>query len=113
MQIRKCQTWSSWECSEVANLDPEKFRNISVPFTGETDDDFLQYIESNRWELQDISDELDENTIKELQKLWEPEWIEYANSTWKGEESWLESGKVNEEWVKTGGFEATNTTLNY
>ena len=40
----------------------------------------------------------------------EPEWTEYSNSAYKGEDSWLEGGEVNEEFTKTGGFDARYTT---
>jgi hypothetical protein len=40
----------------------------------------------------------------------EPEMTEYANSAWKYEDSWHESGRVDETWTKTGGFEVLNTT---
>lgn len=109
-QIRKCERYTSWNCSEVANLDPEKFRTLSVPFEGETEKDFLDYISSNQYELEEIYDEIDEDTMDELQKIWSPEWTEYSNSAWKFEDSWLESGKENEEWRKTGGFEMTHST---
>ena len=36
-QIRKCERITSWNMSEVANLNPDDFRNLSVPFEGETD----------------------------------------------------------------------------
>ena len=116
-QIRKCERFTSWQTSEVATLDPEKFKNISVPFTGETEEEFLNYIQDNRYELEEIYDEIEkelgEETLAELGKLWSPEWTEYSNSKSKGEESWFESGKENPEYRKTGGFEVQHTTDNY
>ena len=109
-QIRKCEKYTSWQTTEVANLDPEKFRTISLPFEGETEEDFLSYIESNRYELEEIYEEFDEQTLDELNKIWDPEWTEYSNSTWKYEDSWHESGRVDETWRKTGGFEPIHTT---
>ena len=38
-QIRKCERVTICYCSEVANLDPEKFKNISIPFEGESEED--------------------------------------------------------------------------
>ncbi len=102
-QIRKCERIISWQMTEVANIDPEKFRNISEPFQGETEQDFINYLDSIY--LDDIYEELDEETLNEISKIYEPEWTEYSNSTWKGEDSWLESGRVDEEFTKTGGFE--------
>jgi len=109
-QIRKCERVTSYLCSEVVTLDPEKFKNLSIPFEGETEEDFLNYISQNTYEFDDIWDEIDEETQEQLVSLLEPEMTEYSNSTWKGEESWHESGRVDENWTNTGGFEVINTT---
>ena len=110
MQIRKCERVTICYCYEVADLDPEKFRNVSVPFEGETEEDFLNYISQNTWEFEDIWDEFDEETQNQLGSLIEPEMTEYSNSAWKGEDSWHELGRVDETWTKTGGFEVNHST---
>jgi len=112
MQIRKCERITSCMSSEVANLDPEKFKNLSIPFTGETDEEFFTYLTENMWDFEDIWDDIDEETQNELGVLFEPEWTEYSNSAWKYEDSWYEGGNVNEEWRRTGGFEVIHTTDN-
>jgi hypothetical protein len=109
-QIRKCERYTSCSSSEAANLDPEKFRTLSVPFEGKTEEDFLNYISQNQYELEEIYEEIDEETQSELDKIWSPEWTEFSNSAWKYEDSWHESGRVDETWTKYGGFEATHTT---
>jgi hypothetical protein len=109
-QIRKCERVTICYRSQPANLNPEKLRNISIPFEGETEGDFLTYISQNTYEFQDIWDEFDEETQYQLGAILEPEMTEYANSAWKFEDSWHESGKVDETWTKTGGFEVTETT---
>jgi hypothetical protein len=110
MQIRKCERVTVYNTTEVANLNPEDFKNISFSFEGESDEEFLSYLNENRYELEEIWEEFSEETLSELNKLWEPEWTEYSNSAWKGEDSWLEGGEVNEEYTKTGGFDAKYTT---
>ena len=82
-QIRKCERITSWNMTEVANLNPDDFRNLSVPFEGESDEEFLAYLDGNRYELEEIYEEFSEETLNELNKIWEPEWTEYSNSTWK------------------------------
>lgn len=109
-QIRKCERYTSWSSSEVATLDPEKFRNISIPFEGETEEEFLSYISENLWDFESYLDELDEETKSQIEFLIYPEMKEYSNSAWKFEDSWLESGRVDETWTKTGGFEVINST---
>ena len=49
MQIRKCERITSWQMTEVANLIPDDFRNLSVPFEGECDEEFLAYLDENRY----------------------------------------------------------------
>lgn len=112
MQIRKCERVTVYNTTEVANLNPDDFRNLSIPFEGETDEEFLSYLEENKWELEENYEEISEEVLNELNKLWEPEWTEYSNSAWNGEDSWLESGEVNENWTKTGGFEILHSTDN-
>lgn len=112
MEIRKCERVTVFNTTEVVNLDPEKFRNLTIPFEGESDIDFLEYLQENMYELNEVNyEEFDDDTLAELNKLWEPEWTEYSNSAWNGEDSWLDSGVVNEEYSKTGGFEIINTTF--
>jgi hypothetical protein len=113
MQIRKCERVTVYNTTEVANLNPEDFKNISFPFEGESDEEFLSYLNENRYELEEIWEEFSEETLSELNKLWEPEWTEYSNSAWKGEDSWLESGEINESYSKTGGFEVLNSTNSF
>ena len=113
MQIRKCERVTVYNTTEVANLNPEDFKNISFPFEGESDEEFLSYLNENRYELEEIWEEFSEETLSELNKLWEPEWTEYSNSAWKGEDSWLESGEINESYRKTGGFEVLNSTNSF
>jgi hypothetical protein len=114
IQIRKCEKVTVYNTTEVANLNPEKFKNLSIPFEGETDEEFLSYLDENMYELYEvIYEEIDEETLAELSKVWEPEWTEYSNSAWNGEDSWLESGEVNEEYSKTGGFQVKNSTIIY
>ena len=112
-QIRKCERVTTVSHSGTALLDPENFRNISIPYEGSTEEEFLQYLEENRYELDEIWEEIDEDTMTELNKLWEPEWTEYDNSAWHGEESWLELGEPNPEYSKYGGFETRHTTNTY
>jgi hypothetical protein len=113
MKIRICERVVVWNSTEVANLNPEDFRKLSVPFEGESEEEFLTYLEEYKWELEDIYEEINEDVLNELNKLWEPEWTEYSNSAWNGEDSWLESGEEDESCRKTGGFDVKNSTIKY
>jgi len=105
-KIRKTQKVTTIYTTEVAEINPESFKTLSIPFLGSTEEDFLYYIQDNRSELEEITDELDPATISELNKLLDPTWIEIYNSAWDGEESWFESG----EQVSENHFEVNHTT---
>ena len=108
-QIRKCQTYSVTSKTKTAVLDPEKFRNLSIPYEGDSEEDFVNYI--SELYIDDIYDELDEETLSELDKFHDNvEWEEWYNSAWDGEESWFDIGEENEEYRRTGGFEVRHTT---
>jgi hypothetical protein len=111
-QIRKCQTYSVTSKTKTAFLDPEKFRNLSIPYEGDSEEEFVNYI--SELYIDDIYEELDEETFSELDKFHDNvEWEEWYNSAWDGEESWFDIGEENEEYRRTGGFEVRHTTTNY
>jgi hypothetical protein len=105
-QIRRNQKVTTIYSTEAVELNPEKFKSISIPFLGEDEDDFVEYIQDNISVLEDIIDELDAETSSELYKLIDATWSETYNSSWDGEESWTESGEV----INDRGFEVNHTT---
>jgi hypothetical protein len=116
-QIRKCQTWTVTSKTQTATLDPEKFRNLSTPYEGDSEEDFVNYVSGLY--LDDIYEELDEETISELDKFFDNvEWEDllrcfssaWYNSAWDGEESWFDIGEENPEFRRTGGFEVRYST---
>lgn len=115
-QLRRCKTYTISEASEVVELNPEDFRNISYPFEGETEEDFLNYLDTITYEadIYDIYDELDEGVADALAGLLEPgEYKVFFDSETKGENAWLESGEVDETYRKNGGFNTKKTTEVY
>ena len=111
-QIRKCETYSVTSKTETANLDPEKFRNISVPYEGNSEEEFLNYI--SELYIDEVYEELDKETLSELDKIGDDQqWEEWYNSAWDGEASWHEIGEDNPEFSRTGGFEIRHTTNSY
>lgn len=92
IQIRKCEKVIVWRSSEVANLNPDKFRDISIPFRGDSEQGFLIYIKDNISNFQTILHEFDNETKNELEKLSMPYFREYANNFNRNEDNWLESG---------------------
>ena len=110
-QLRKCETYSVTRQTETINLDPEKFRNISVPYEGDSEEEFVNYIAG--LDFYEISSELDEESANELDKFYDMvDWEEWYNSAWDGEENWIEIGESDPEYRRTGGFNARYTTGN-
>lgn len=108
-QIRKCDTYTITRQTNVASLDPEKFRNLSTPYEGESEEDFLNYISD--LSMDDIQEELDEETLSEMNKFFDDaDWKEWYNSAWDGEQSWFDIGEENSDFSRTGGFEVRHTT---
>ena len=103
-KIRKCETYKVVRSTEVATIDPEKFRKLPTPYEGESEEDFIQYL--SQLDLWDIEGEIDSETMKEVFKLIEPEWKEIYNSAEDGSENWFEIG----EDAHNGGFEIKYTT---
>ncbi len=107
-KVRKCETYKVTRTTEVATLNPEKFRSLPTPYEGESEEDFIQYL--SEIDLWDIESELDSETMKEVFKLIEPEWNEFYNSSQDGSENWFEIGEENEEFYNNGGFETKFST---
>ena len=104
-QLRKGQNYRVYIVTQVANLDPEKFRNLPTPYEGSSEEDFMKYIDELGYDVYDMYEELDEETKGEIDKLYDnAEWDEVYNSTWDGEDSWIEIGERDEKYRKTGGF---------
>ena len=106
-QIRKRENVTVYLASGVATLDDDAFKKLKEnPYTGKSEEEFLKYIsEMDMWHT---PDDLDEDQITELEKL-HPDYVEmteFANSAEKGEDSWFESGEVDEKYRKYGGFNA-------
>lgn len=105
-QLRKRENVTCYLASEVVELDEDAFRQLSEnPYTGNSPQDFLKYIAD-----MDISNgtpyELDMEQTEALQKLRgdEVRMEEFSNSAQNCEDSWLELGQKDEEYVKYGGF---------
>jgi hypothetical protein len=108
-QLRKCEKYTSWMAGPVADFDPEDFRNHeNNPYEGNSEEEFMNYI--HNFEIDDV-DGLSDSTIDELYKLSNDcEMTEYSNSAWKYADIWFEIGEANEEYRKTGGFDARHDT---
>jgi len=106
-QIRKVETYTVSQHTETANLDPEKFRELG--YEGDSEEEFINFIAELY--IDEVYDQLDEETRNELSKIKEDySYTEFYNSAWDGENSYYEIGQDNPEWRRTGGFEMRHTT---
>ena len=107
-QVRKVEEITIWQATEVAELDPEAFKNLEEnPYTGNSEEEFLKYIQGfiNNCRWDGFPSDLDGDVEEELDKMIENvNWTEYANSCEKGETSWFQIGEKDEEYRRTGGF---------
>lgn len=102
MQIRKVEQYTVFQASPVFELDPEKFRKLSLPYTGNSEQEFVDYIAKIfPW---DIPKDLDEESKNTLQELNESIMIEYSNSLDNGVNEALQVGEIDLEYRNSGGF---------
>lgn len=114
--LRKCERYTNWEATEGVNLNPEDFRDLEFPYSGETELDFANYIQELYFEdWYEIADELEElgrtETADALSLLFEGDMEIYSSSTDHSATEWFDIGEVNPEWRKYGGFEPRHSTL--
>jgi hypothetical protein len=98
--IRKVERYTVLRQTTHASVDPEKFRGISRPYEGSTDKEFIDYINEVLQEFYDDEDlwnELDQETQESIGGLVEPEYEEFHNTAWDGEDSFLQSGESTED----------------
>lgn len=78
IELRRCEKYTIYRTTETVRLDPEKFRNIeSHPYKGETDEDFLIYLNESEFNYE-LPDDIDSESRNELFKLFDSaDWVEY------------------------------------
>ncbi len=116
--VRKCERYTVWQATEPIEVNVEKLRKCEPPYTGESEQDLLEYLVENVW----CNEEFYENeTNKEvygedevydlsLEDAWEYN-EPYSDSRNKYEAAWIDVGVPNEEYRKTGEFEIIATNV--
>lgn len=102
MQIRKIEQITLFVATDPVEIDPEKFRNISDPYTGNTEQEFVEYLA--RFFPYSIPEDLDDETKNILAELDEAGMEEYSSSLDKGANISLQAGEQDLSYRKTGGF---------
>lgn len=115
-QLRKVERYTNWEATKAVTLNPDDFTTLSTPYTGKTEEEFMNYIQELYYEdWYEICDELEElgsmDSADALSTLFEGEMEIYSSTTEKEEDMWVEVGEVNEEYPKYGGFKSNFNTM--
>tara|TARA_E500000081_G_C5913473_1_gene253136 strand:+ start:190 stop:549 length:360 start_codon:yes stop_codon:yes gene_type:complete len=115
-QLRKVERYTNWEATKAVTLNPDDFTTLSTPYTGTTEEEFMNYIQELYHEdWYEICDELEElgsmDSADALSTLFEGEMEIYSSTTEKEEDMWVEVGEVNEEYSKYGGFKSNFNTM--
>jgi hypothetical protein len=93
LEIRKCVEYTVHEATTSINLDMEEFKTLSIPFTGESEQEFLGYIR-DEFEWEEVFEELTPETQAKISLIFDcPEYEQTYNSAFDGENSWFESGE--------------------
>lgn len=116
-QLRKVERYTNWEATEAVTLNPDDFTTLTTPYTGNTEEEFMNYIQELYHEdWYEICEELEElgnmDSADALSTLFEGEMEIYSSTTEKEEDMWVETGEVNEEYSKYGGFKSSFNTMN-
>jgi hypothetical protein len=104
-QIRKVESIKIQRATCVVELDDEHFRELGEPYTGNTAEEFAQYLADK--DLQELSYEVEDVDIETGDKLRDvanSDMEEYASSAAEGSDIWLQLGEKDEAYYKSGGF---------
>jgi hypothetical protein len=97
-KIRKCEKYTVERRSDTVELDPEQFRNLSIPYKGNSEMEFFDYI--CELDIDYIYDEINEDLREKLNTfLNSDEWPEYNND--RGDRLWFEMCDDKEEVKRT------------
>jgi len=111
--VRKVETWTISAASKPIEVNVELLRNCEPPYEGETDEDLATYLFENVYNNYDWYDNetnkevYGEDEAYELSLEESYDMDEFFDSRTKGENSFIQVGIPNEEFIKQGGFEAT------
>lgn len=112
--IRKVEKVTIWEATDAIELNPKFFKKLkNNPYKGSTEEDFLKYIDSLRYDLPEELEDIDFETYDKLRDLFDGEMEQkvYTSSAENSEESWLEIGDVDPDSTRRGGFNSRFDTL--
>ena len=112
--IRKVEKVTIWEATDPIELNPKFFKKLKDnPYKGSTEEDFLKYIDSLRYDLPQELEDIDFETYDKLVVFFDGgmEQKIFNSTAEHSEDSWLEIGEINPKLSKRGGFNSRFDTL--
>jgi hypothetical protein len=112
--IRKVEKITIWEATDPIELNPKFFKKLKDnPYTGSTEEDFLKYIDSLRYDLPQELEDIDFETYDKLVVFFDGEMKQkiFTSTAENEENSWLEIGEVDPTYTKKGGFNPSFDTI--
>lgn len=111
LDFRARTTYTITKVTEPTTLDSEDFRNVEPPFTGETEEEFYNYISEtlSDWEVEDFLDNnKDKFSEEQSDNIWET-FGEYPSeemfdSRNKSDEIVIDGGKIDKSYTRYAGF---------
>lgn len=104
--IRKTEGVTLKLATQPVELDSTEFEKLSEnPYTGTSEDEFVNYIASYDWES--AKHELADETVEVLDDLFDGPMEEISNSSDHGGNSRLELGVPDPKYRKNGNFNCT------
>lgn len=118
VELRTVENYTLQVASEPQKLKKSAFKNCAPPFQGKDDNDLLDYLYNHV--LSDVDNFIEKNesklsrvTLETLFFISEyPPMKNIYDSRDKFQNSWIEIGKTNPAFTKSGGFESTSDNMN-
>jgi hypothetical protein len=116
--LRRAERYTNWEATKAVELNPENFRDLTVvdPYEGETEQDFVDYVQYLYHEdFYEVCEKLEDighiDDADALSMLFEGEMEIYSSTTDKYATEWFDIGEEDAEYRKWGGFNVRHSTL--
>ena len=110
--VRKIETWTISSASNPIEVNVEALRKCEPPYKGDSEQELVNYLQNEVWNEYDFFDNEHNKTVYGSDELYdlgmEDAYVEneFFDSRNKGSDESIQVGVPNEEWTKTGGFQA-------
>ena len=110
--VRKIESWTISSASNPIEVNVEALRKCEPPYKGDSEQELVNYLQNEVWNEYDFFDNEHNKTVYGSDELYdlgmEDAYVEneFFDSRNKGSDESIQVGVPNEEWTKTGGFQA-------